>query len=240
MRALILNSGIGKRMGELTVDRCKCMVEIAEGVTILDEQVKRLLKCGISDMCITTGPFAEDLEAYLYSRFPDARFTFVNNPVYNETNYIYSIYLARDYLQDDIILLHGDLVFDLSVLSDVVSSECSVMVIDSTKPLPQKDFKAVVKDRKIVRVGVDEFCDAFYAQPMYKLLKEDWLVWLNEIIRFCEEGMTQVYAENALNGISDRVNLYSLDICNRICMEIDNYDDLTYAKSIYAEIRIEE
>jgi len=240
MKALVLNSGVGKRMGELTKDKCKCMIEIAEGVTILDEQVKRLLKCGISEICLTTGPFAEDLMRYLYSRFPNACFTFVNNPVYNETNYIYSIYLARNFLHDDIVLLHGDLVFDMSVLDDVVSSECSVMVIDSTKPLPQKDFKAVVRDRKIVRVGVNEFCDACYAQPMYKLLRDDWMVWLNEISHFCEEGITQVYAEDALNSISDRINIFSLDICNRICIEIDNHDDLIYAKSIYTEIKIEE
>jgi phosphoenolpyruvate phosphomutase len=237
MKALILNSGIGKRMGEHTASKCKCMVEIADGVTIIDEQIRRLLNCGIVDFCLTTGPFADALESYIRKGYPGVSFEYVNNPLFTETNYIYSIYLARESLRDDILLLHGDLVFSESVLQDVVSSTKSVMVVDTTKPLPPKDFKAVVKDGKVKYVGVDVFDNALYAQPLYKLFKDDWTIWLDEICRFCTDGNTSVYAENALNMISNQLNLYPLDVAGRSCFEIDDLDDLVYARSVYPKLQ---
>ena len=102
MKSLILNSGTGTRMGELTADKCKCLVEIANGKTILDEQITRLIKCGITDFCITTGPFSDVLEPYIRKNYNGVHFTFINNPLYSQTNYIYSIYLARDVLEGDI------------------------------------------------------------------------------------------------------------------------------------------
>ena len=236
MKALILNSGIGTRMKELTAETCKCLVELTEGVTILDIQLKALYEAGIMDVCITTGPNAQKLERYVEECFPEMRFCFVHNPIYNQTNYIYSIHLAREALQDDILLLHGDLVFEGSVLEEALLKAYSVMVTDSTRALPPKDFKAVIFDEKVRRIGVDEFGEgACYAQPLYKLLKEDWLVWLDEINRFCLEGNVNVYAENAFNGISHNMNLYPLDIKGRVCFEIDNMEDLVYGKKMYQQ-----
>jgi len=240
VKALILNSGTGTRMGELTTNRCKCMVEIADGRAIIDEQLTRLIKCGITNFCITTGLFSNGLESYIRENYDGVNFEFVNNPLYASTNYIYSIYLARDILSDDILLLHGDLVFEMSVLQDVLSSSQSVMVVDSTKPLPPKDFKAEVQNGKIVRVGVDIFDNALYAQPLYKLFKKDWEVLLEEICRFCVEGNTGVYAENALNNVIDIMDLNPLDVKGRLCFEIDNMDDLNYAKSVYPRLNIEK
>jgi len=211
------------------------MTEIFDGKTILDEQLKRLIECGITDICITTGPFADDLKSYILENYESngVNFIFVNNPIYDRTNYIYSIYLAREYLDDSILLLHGDLVFETCVLQDILASPKSVMVVDSTKPLPPKDFKAVVESGRIKRVGVDEFENAFYAQPLYKLIKKDWDIWLDEIVRFCDTGNTSVYAENAMNNVSDKMELLPLDVLGRMCFEIDNPEDLAYAKSKY-------
>jgi len=209
------------------------MVEVADGISILDVQVQALLACGVRDICITTGAFAKKLEDYLTEKYSQVHFTFINNPIYDKTNYIYSIYLARDYSQQDILLIHGDLVFEVSVLQDLLETNTSTLVIDSTKPLPKKDFKATLRNGRISKVGVDIFEDALYTQPMYKLLKKDWLIWLDEIIRFCEDKRTDVYAEDALNSVSHNMNLYPLDILRRDCFEVDNKTDLELAKQFY-------
>lgn len=235
MRALILNSGIGKRMGELTKTKNKCMAEISEGVTILDWQLDMIEKMGIKDVVITTGPFAEHLTEYAKTNHPNLNFIFRHNEVYDQTNYIYSIMKAKDVLDDDIILMHGDLVFDESVIKDILDSKTSAMVVDSTLELPEKDFKAVVKDGKIVKVGIEFFDDAFAAQPLYKLVKDDWKVWLDNILKFCEEDNVNVYAENAMNEISDQINILPLDVKGRICTEVDNLDDLAHVKEIMAK-----
>ena len=237
MTALILNSGIGARMGSLSKDRCKCMAKISNDVSIIDDQLTKLIRCGIADFIITTGPFADELESYITGKYRGVTFKFINNPNYAETNYIYSLFLTKEYLHSDFLLLHGDLIFEISVLHDVIAADYSVMVIDTTKPLPQKDFKAVIKDGKIMYIGVDVFDSAYYAQPLYKLCKKDWEIWFDEITRFCAVGNTRVYAENAFNNVSGSMNLLPFDIDGRYCFEIDNTEDLEYAKSVFGIIK---
>jgi len=232
MKALILNSGVGSRLKDFNIN--KCLAELANDVTILDLQIDALLRCGVDDIYITTGYRADELELYTRERFPHKKFTFINNPLYEQTNYIYSIYLARDFVRgNDILLLHGDLIFEQNVLQDLLASDRSVMAVDSTKPLPEKDFKAVVKDELVRSIGVEFFTDAIYAQPMYKLLRQDWDIWLDEIERFCSQSKTGVYAEDAFNTISHCLMLFPLDVTGRICFEVDNAEDLTSAQDAF-------
>ena len=232
MKALILNSGLGHRMGDITKTHPKCMTEIGQDETILSRQLKLLSKLGIKDVVMTTGYFEDVLVNYCDFLKLSLNIKFVKNPIYAQTNYIYSIYCARNELQDDIILMHGDLVFDESVLKAEIESNNSVMKVSSTIPLPEKDFKAVVKDGIVSKVGIEFFESAMEAQALYKLNKTDWLIWLDEIIKFCEEGNTKVYAENALNKISNRFRLYALDVKNTLCTEIDTPEDLMKVKEM--------
>jgi choline kinase len=230
MKALILNSGMGKRMGDLTKENPKCMTEIGEGETILSRQLKLLQEQGISEIVMTTGLFDKILLDYCNSLNLQIQYTFVNNPIYYETNYIYSIYLARDYLADDIILMHGDLVFDGTVLKDILVEDKSCMSISTTLPLPDKDFKGVIKNGLIEKVGITYFEDAVLAQPLYKINKKDWGIWLDRIITFCEQGQVNCYAEKAFNEISDRCHIYPKDFANLLCAEIDTPGDLAFIK----------
>ena len=142
MKALILNSGLGSRMGVLTSEHPKCMTEISAHETILSRQLKLIAEAGIEEVVITTGYYDGVLVNYCQSLNLPLHFTFVKNPIYDQTNYIYSIYCAKEYLDDDIILMHGDLVFENEVFDRVVASPVSCMTVSSTLPLPEKDFKA--------------------------------------------------------------------------------------------------
>ncbi|MBQ7518680.1 MAG: phosphoenolpyruvate mutase [Clostridia bacterium] len=236
MKALILNSGLGRRMGVLTSEHPKCMTEISGTETILSRQLRLLAAAGIRDVVITTGYFDNIIVNYCHSLRLPLEITFVNNPRYAETNYIYSIYCARELLDDDILLLHGDLVFEPSVLDDLLAEKRSCMKVSSTLPLPEKDFKAVVRDGRVYQVGVEFFSSAMEAQALYKLNRADWRVWLAEIVRFCESGQDNCYAEKALNGISERCPIYACDVGNRLCAEIDTPEDLAAVSARLAEI----
>jgi phosphoenolpyruvate phosphomutase len=236
MKALILNSGMGTRMGVLTSEQPKCMTEISAHETILSRQLQILVDSGIKEVVITTGYFDAVLVNYCNSLELPIKITFVKNPDFDKTNYIYSIYCVREYLDDDIILMHGDLVFEAEVFDKVLESEDSCMTVSSTLPLPEKDFKAKVVDGKVVAVGVDIFNDAMEAQALYKLKKDDWKVWLSKIVEFCEAGNTKVYAENALNELNGAANIKALDVENLLCAEIDNADDLAVVSHKLKEI----
>ena len=144
MKALILNSGMGSRMGDLTKEHPKCMTPISEAETILSHQLRQLAKAGVNEVVMTTGLFDEVLVNYCESLNLPIKYSFVKNPIYNQTNYIYSIYCARELLDDDIVLMHGDLVFEDAVLDRSLNSEVSSMTVSSVLPLPEKDFKAVI------------------------------------------------------------------------------------------------
>ncbi len=228
MKALILNSGMGKRMGSLTSEHPKCMTEISESDTILSRQLKLIAAAGIKEVVMTTGAFDEVLVNYCNSLNIPLDITFVKNPKYEETNYIYSIYCAKDKLRgDDIVMMHGDLVFEGKVFNDVVLSDGSCMTVSSTVDLPEKDFKAVINGDKITAVGIEFFENAVTAQPLYRLAESDFGMWLDKIDEFCENNNTGVYAENAFNEISDKLNLKPLDVRNELCCEIDTPEDLS-------------
>ena len=237
MKALILNSGLGTRMGVYTREHPKCMTDISATESILSRQLTLLAAAGIKDIVITTGYFDKVLVDYCHSLGLSLSFTFVKNPIYDQTNYIYSIYCAREVLKDeDILLLHGDLVFEASVLADALAFPESCMKVSSTLPLPEKDFKAVVENGMVKKVGVEFFDNAMEAQALYKLNAPEWNTWLDHIITFCESGKTKVYAEVALNEITDRCPIHILDVKNRLCTEIDNPEDLEKVKAALAAL----
>ena len=237
MKALILNSGLGHRMGVITKEHPKCMTEISPKNTILSRQLRQLVSFGIEEVVMTTGYYDKVLVDYCNALHLPLKYTFVNNPIYDTTNYIYSIYCAKEYLRDDdVILMHGDLVFENLVMEAIVNSETSCMAVSSTLPLPEKDFKAVVKDGKIEKVGIDFFADAVAAQPLYKIKKEDWLVWLGAIEEYCEADNRKCYAENAFNEVSDKCRIYPCDVKNMLCAEIDTPEDLEIVSRHLAEV----
>ena len=236
MKALILNSGLGSRMGSITDSHPKCMTEIGNNQTILSRQLRMLADMGIDDVIMTTGPFENVLVNYCNSLELPIKITFVKNYNYKDTNYIYSIYCAKDYLDDSILLLHGDLVFEYEVLEKIIEHEGSCMPISSTLPLPEKDFKAVVDNGYVKKVGVEFFNDAFSTQAIYKLEKSDWKIWLDEICSFCKKGETGVYAEKALNEVTDKCQIKAVDVYNLLCAEIDNVEDLSIVTAKLKEV----
>ena len=205
------------------------MAVLKNGETIFHRQLRILSECGIRDFLITTGPFKEQLEQVCKSdEFSSLSFTFVNNPIYDKTNYIYSMYLAREHFDDDALLLHGDLVFDKKLIRDLLdSSDGSLAVVNKSKELPEKDFKARVISDSIREVSINIFDSNCYAfQPLYKLEKDKLIAWAEQVERFINAGNDKVYAENALNEILDRLDIKIFSYENYYIDEIDTPNDL--------------
>ena len=227
MIALLLNSGLGSRMGDETKEHPKCLTTISDSETIISWQVKLLERVGITEAVVTTGHLSDMLEDYLRSLDTPIRFHFVHNPRYRETNYIYSMYLARDLLAgQDVLSLHGDLVMHPAVMEKLAASPVSAVTVDTTLPLPEKDFKGRIRDGRLMEVGVNVFGpDCLELQPAYRFLSRDFTRWMQEIERFVEAGNDRVYAENAFNAAWEDIPVYPLDVQGLLCAEIDNQED---------------
>ena len=230
MKAIIFNSGLGKRMGELTAHCHKSMVRLGNHEAIFERQLRLLHECGVTEFVVTVGPFKEQLmQASRAAHLRDCRFTFVENPVYDKTNYIYSMYLAREYITGDVLMLHGDLVFDAGLAQAVLASDIpSLGCIDSRKPLPEKDFKARVRDGCVQEVSIHIFDGDCYAfQPFYKLCAADTAAWVRQVERFVGAGETGCYAENAMNEIFPQLHVRAFDFGGKYYVdEVDNAEDL--------------
>ncbi len=233
MKAVIFNSGRGIRMGDMTCDRPKCMVELNNGETVFERQIRILRNCGIREFVITTGPYPEQLKA-VTARYPDLSFTFVPNPEYEHTNYIVSMYYAGNEIRDDVLLLHGDLVFNESLICKMLGDErASLCLFHQTKELPDKDFKGRFKNGFLQEVSVSVFDEDCYAfQPLYKLSKNDVEKWLAAVDDFVKNGDLCVYAENALNTILDTLHIPGMSYHEDYIEEIDNQED-------YARVLVE-
>ena len=231
MKALILNSGVARRLKPLTDNLPKCLLKI-DGKSILERQIELLLSVGVKKFLITTGPFEGKIIDHLKEKFPELHIDYINNPKFESTNYIYSMWLARNEMDnEDILLLHGDLVFEKSVIQKIVAQNKSSVIVDRTVPLPEKDFKGKIENKKIVKIGIDVFGEnAVFLLPLYFWTSHDFNLWMKKIDTFVEKGVTSCYAENAFNEISDIIDLFPLDIADEFCMEVDNFDDLEIAR----------
>ena len=226
MKALILNSGTGSRMGNLSSKLPKCLTPISSGETILSRSLSQLADFGINQAIITTGYYDKLIKDYCDKLALPIEIEFVKNPLFDKTNYIYSIECAKHLLDDDILLMHGDLVLENSVMEKLLDFDGSCMITDSSISIDNKDFKAVVENGRITAIGVDLAKNAVAAQPLYKLEKKAWKVWLEKISSFCRKGKTECYAEYAFNEVSNQCVLFPLDIDGALCAEIDTKEDL--------------
>ncbi|HMR49652.1 MAG TPA: iron-containing alcohol dehydrogenase [Arachnia sp.] len=227
MKALIFNSGVGNRMGDFTQHHHKSMALLAGGETIFGRQLRLLAAAGITEVVVTTGPHAEQLRG-VAAGFPGLAVSFVANDRYDTTNYIFSMHLARAFLDDDVLMLHGDLVFDRGALTGILADpRPNLGAVNADLPLPEKDFKARVDGDLITEVSVtihDDDCVAF--QPMYKLSRAAITAWLDRVGDFVAAGDTGVYAENALNEIARDVGIRAWSSTDHFINEIDTQGDL--------------
>ncbi len=240
MKALIFNSGLGNRMGEFTRENHKSMARLSNGEPIFGRQLRLLAARGITDVVVTTGPHAAQLEQVASApEFAGLRFTFVPNDVYDQTNYIYSMYLAREYLDDDVLMLHGDLVFSGGVLARLLSDERPDLgMVNRELPQPEKDFKARLAGDVIQEVSVTAFGDDCVAfQPLYKLSRRAMRVWMDRVVSFVDAGNTRVYAENALNEVSQQADIHAFSYAGEVVNEVDNLDDLA---AVSAAVRLSD
>ena len=232
MKAIILASGIGKRLSPLTDNIPKPLLKL-NGKTIIEKQIDALLKNDIVDILITTGPFEEEMINFLEEKYEHTSFTFVNNPQYDSTNYIYSLWLTKDHINDDILLIHGDLIFEEKLLSKMLKSNDNLVLVNKEIKIPEKDFKAIIEEDYIKKIGVDLFTDnSYFLLPLYKFNQKDFMVWMDEIENEIKAGNLGVYAENAFNKISEKLNLRPLYFTEKACMEIDTKEDLVLAKKL--------
>lgn len=216
-------------MGALTAHAPKSMAHLYNDETIFERQIRLIQEAGIREVVITTGPYPEMIKEVCNKEcFQNMHFVFSYNEKYDQTNYIYSMYNAREYLNDDVIMMHGDLVFDRTLIPSMLKNKKNdLCLINKIKALPEKDFKGRIIDGTLREVSINIFEGNCYAfQPLYKLSRATITKWVDNVIKFIDKGIVSVYAENALNEISNQLSIFPMSYINHFIDEVDNPNDL--------------
>ena len=124
MQAIILAAGMGRRLGEYTKENTKCMVPV-NGVRLIDRLLGQLSQLDLARVVIVVGYKGQELKDYIGHRYDDLlKIDYVDNPVYDKTNNIYSLSLAKEQLQeDDTLLIESDLIFSDRLFRMVLDDE---------------------------------------------------------------------------------------------------------------------
>ncbi len=135
MQAVILAAGMGKRLKELTRNNTKCMVKV-NGCMLIDRMLHQIERQHISQIIVVVGYEGRKLIDHINSLGIQTPVRFITNPIYDQTNNIYSLALAKDWLvKDDTILLESDIIFEDSVLDTLVNDPRDTLaLVDKYEP----------------------------------------------------------------------------------------------------------
>lgn len=245
MQAIILAAGMGRRLGEYTKDNTKCMVPV-NGVPLIDRLLGQLSRLKLDRVVIVVGYEGGKLVKHIGELYTDLNIEFVENPVYSRTNNIYSLWLAKDYLQqDDTILVESDLIFDDVLLNMLIDNPFpNLALVSKYETWMDGTMVRIDSDCNIVNFVPKDAFDYSNAGKYYKTVN---------IYKFSKEFSTRKYVpfleaytkavgnneyyENVLRIISflNSSDLKALPVTNAKWYEIDDKQDLDIAEALFAE-----
>ena len=245
MQAIILAAGMGKRLGEYTEANTKCMVPV-NGTKLIDRALLQLSRLNLSRVVIVVGYEGQKLMDYLGNEVNGLNIEYVVNPIYDKTNNIYSLALAKEKMQeDDTLLLESDLIFEDGMLNLLLNNpfpnlalvakyetwmDGTMVCIDSENNIVNFVTKAAFNYH-----NVDQY---YKTVNIYKFSKE---FATTKYVPFLEAYTKSVgnneYYENVLRIISflNSHDLKALPVGNLKWYEIDDKQDLDIAEALFAE-----
>lgn len=246
MQAIILAAGMGRRLGEYTKDNTKCMLSI-NGEKLIDRTLAILSNLNVTKVIIVIGYKGENLKKYIGNRYHGLLdIKYVNNPIYDKTNNIYSLSLAKEeMIKDDTLLFESDIIYDESIVKKL---------LDNTWP----NLALVAKweywmDGTVVKIDNENNILSFVSKDMfnfhdtddyyktiniYKFSKEfarnKYIPFLNA---YCQAWGNNEYYEQVLKVLTflNRTDLKALPISDEKWYEIDDIQDLDIAETIFSD-----
>lgn len=149
-KAIILAAGVGSRLRPLTVDRPKCLLEVG-GQTLIDHQVDRLRRYGVSDVVVVVGFCADRLRRHLG---PHVRY--VENERYERTNSLYSLWLARGELVSGALILNSDVLASSLLFERLLQSPApDAILVERGDRFEPEDMKVTLNGPHVIDFGKD-------------------------------------------------------------------------------------
>lgn len=236
---------MGRRLGDLTKDNTKCMVKV-NGVPLIDRLLTQLSRFSLVKVIIVIGYEGKKLRDYIGQEYKGLAIEYIENSIYNTTNNIYSLSLAKQQLQeDDTLLIESDLIFEDSLFDMILNSpDPNVALVDKYETwmdgtmvhldeennivnfVPKKTFKYSDVSSYYKTVNVYKFSKEFSRSKYVPFLEAYSIAWGNN-----------EYYEQVLRVITllDNTDLKALPLTGEKWYEIDDVQDLDIAETLFAD-----
>ena len=243
MKAVILAAGMGTRLLSLTQLHPKCMVEVG-GKPIMEHQLDSLRCAGVHKCALVVGHKAGAVRGHFGTNYRGIELSYIENHRYAETNNLYSLWMAKGELDDDLLLIEGDLVFDGSLLQELVGDQQpNVAVVDryrqsmdGTVILANNGFAESMVLKVHQEPGFD-YGPALKTVNIYKLSEETLAgSVIPEMDNYLTQNRTDQYYEAVFADLigSGRLRLSLLPTGKNRWAEIDTLEDLSDAEKMFA------
>jgi len=245
MQAIILAAGMGKRLGEYTKNNTKCMVEV-NGIKLIDRAITQLAHFHLSRLVIVIGYKGNELKEYIGHRYDDVlKIEYIVNSVYDKTNNIYSLALAKDELcKDDTILLESDIIFEDSVLQKLIKDPYpNLALVDKYQSWMDGTMVTINENNEIENfINKSSFRyqdkDSYYKTVnLYKFSKEfSTGVYVPFLEAYCKVMGNNQYYEEVLRVLTviHQSSLHALPLQDDKWYEIDDVQDLDIASTLFS------
>ena len=240
MQAIILAAGLAKRLRPLTDVTPKCLLEVG-GKNLLHRTMDNVIANGITDFIFVTGYKENMIKNYLNENFANVNIKFISNHDFANNNNSYSLWMTKDLVQGDIILLDSDILFEKGIIKELLNAPHeNCLAVNFETELDEEQIKVVLDEKKKIleiskvtdlkksageSIGIERFSYDFM-QELYKVLDRK-IIKENIVNEFYEASFEEViWQENERNSI------YAIDVSHYKCMEIDTVEDYERAKNM--------
>lgn len=244
MDAIILAAGMGKRLKNLTQDKTKCMITVND-ITLIERMVEQLDELNLNKIILVVGYQSEKLIKFISTLNVNTPIEYVHNNVYDRTNNIYSLFLAKNYLEDsDCLILESDLIFEDGVLEDLINDKRpNLALVDKFESWMDGTVVTIDENDNIInfltkeQFSFNDIKNYYKTVNIYKFSKEFsnhyYIPFLEAYIKSL--GFNEYY-EQVLRIISNFTdsNIKIQKMAGKSWYEIDDIQDLNIAESIFA------
>lgn len=244
MQAIILAAGMGKRLGEYTHNNTKCMLEV-NGEKLIDRALSCLHDINVSRVVLVVGYKGQNVKDYVGDNYKGTPIIYVDNPVYDKTNNIFSLFLAKDFmLEEDTILMESDLIYEPAVVAKLLADDFpNIALVDKYESWMDGTVVTIDEEKHITRFidknrfKFEEINSYYKTVNIYKFSKEfSSKYYVPFLAAYCTALGNNEYYEQVLRVILHLHDapLKALPLGGEVWYEIDDLQDLDIASGMFA------
>ena len=234
--ALLLAAGTGSRLFPLTQNAPKCLT-LVNDKSILNRLLKNLKSQGFKRLVIVTGHLKECIMDYLGEESGDISIEYIHSPLYKTTNNIYSLWMARDIINEPFVLFESDLVLNSTLLDEMVYPDR--MAVALMQPWLNGTTVSVNVENMVTKFQkgtTDSYSDTRYKTVnIYSFSLSSWQAIVKRLNQYIDAGSVNCYYEIVFSEMVDNKSLTfeSVSFDHKPWCEIDNINDLAEAELLF-------